>query len=266
MTRYLGYLIAIYFFVGCNSSTEPEEFPVFENPVIGIYSDDGAHPSCVQAAKLMFQWMGYETRHIFAKDLNDNNLDEISLFYFPGGSTGPYREKITENGRNNLREKINYGCAYIGTCAGGLIACESNLWSGYDDNEGLFKIYPGAGIGPIPEIYQYPKVGMCKINFTNEIADIDNSDDCWILYYNGPYFEVTGSNTKVIANYQISNNPAIVTSTYGKGRVFLTGPHPEFEEDSDRDGETYFDKLEDQGSEWPLMKSAVKWCLRKSED
>jgi hypothetical protein len=48
---------------------------------------------------------------------------------------------------------------------------------------------------------------------------------------------------------------------HGNGRVFLTGAHPEFEEDSDRDGADFCDHLDDRGSDWDLMKKAARWCL-----
>ena len=53
-----------------------------------------------------------------------------------------------------------------------------------------------------------------------------------------------------------------------QGRVFLTGPHPEWEEDSDRDGVDYVqpsvaDRFDDQGSDWDLMRNAARWCLHE---
>jgi len=231
---------------------------------IGVYSDNGAAEGCVTAACNMFEWMEFdEVRKIYAEDINANRLDDFDLIYFPGGSTPPYRQDITTTGRQNLRNRIHAGCGYIGTCAGALIACDKNIWEGNDDNAGLFEIFPGTGIGPIPEIFQYPEIGMCQINFNDHPITNAQPDSCWILYYNGPYFRINDtSNVHIIANYKISGHPAIVATTYGNGRVLLTGPHPEFEEDNDRDGVAYFDHFEDHGSDWPLMKAATEWCLK----
>lgn len=57
----------------------------------------------------------------------------------------------------------------------------------------------------------------------------------------------------------MTGNPAMVAFEYGKGRVFLCGPHPEIEVDSDRDGSKRFDKLSDEGSEWPFLLAVMKW-------
>jgi len=50
---------------------------------------------------------------------------------------------------------------------------------------------------------------------------------------------------------------------YGLGRVFLIGTHPEIEEDSERDGVDFADELDDQGSDWDLMRKATLWCLKE---
>jgi glutamine amidotransferase-like uncharacterized protein len=85
-----------------------------------------------------------------------------------------------------------------------------------------------------------------------------------ILYYNGPFFKPNpGAQVDVIGRYQIGNEPALVATEYGQGRVFLTGPHPEWEEDDDRDGVDYFDHFDDQESDWDLMRNAAGWCLHE---
>lgn len=55
----------------------------------------------------------------------------------------------------------------------------------------------------------------------------------------------------------------MVAFEYGKGRVFLSGPHPEIEVDSDRDGSNRFNDLEDEGSEWPLLLAVMNWLTEQ---
>ena len=52
----------------------------------------------------------------------------------------------------------------------------------------------------------------------------------------------------------------MVAFEYGWGRVFLIGPHPEWEEDSDRDGFEPWPEHDDRGSDWPLMRNVTYWC------
>jgi glutamine amidotransferase-like uncharacterized protein len=269
MQKFYSLLIIILLF-SCAKEKSVELTPLVpinndppETIIIGIYSDEGANPYCARIATRMFKWMDYDIREIMATDINSNNLGHINLIYFPGGSTLPYRTKITDAGRTNLRNHIWNGCAYIGTCAGALIACEKNIWKGSDHNEGLFGIFPGIGIGPIPELPRYPDVCMTEIELdnTHQIA-VQEGGSMWLLYINSPYFESETSNVfQTIGNYTTNNKPALVLSTFGQGKIFLTGPHPEFEEDSDLDKNNYYDNLSDRGSDWEMMKAAVKWCL-----
>jgi hypothetical protein len=48
----------------------------------------------------------------------------------------------------------------------------------------------------------------------------------------------------------------------GDGRVFLSSPHPEYEEGNLNDGTDYFDRLNDPDSEWLFMLAITQWLLR----
>jgi hypothetical protein len=53
----------------------------------------------------------------------------------------------------------------------------------------------------------------------------------------------------------------MIAFEYGLGRVFLVATHPEIEEDSNRDGVDFADELDDQGSDWELMREVILWSL-----
>jgi len=69
---------------------------------------------------------------------------------------------------------------------------------------------------------------------------------------------------EVVGTYaDYNNDPAIIGFGYGEGRVLLIGPHPEIEEDSDRDGTDFADWFEDNGSDWSLLWTATDWVLQQ---
>jgi glutamine amidotransferase-like uncharacterized protein len=213
----------------------------------------------------MFEWMGYTLFLLDAEYVNHRDLEHIDLFYFPGGSAGPYVRNITSKGKEKIRNMISAGSGYIGTCAGGMFAAEIQIWKGTRYTWGNLNIFKGNAIGPIPEIYDDPGIGMCQVNL-HKPHPITNAhpDSMWIMYYTGPFFVgESATNTNVIGTYATTGRPALVAFEYGKGRVFITGPHPEWEEDDDRDSVSYFDNYNDLGSDWPLMRSATRWCLRE---
>lgn len=233
---------------------------------VGLYAGRGAARECVTAAGKMFAWMGYTVVRIDADVINENDIRHLDVLYFPGGSTGPFQEDISAQGRDKIRQLIRSGGCFIGTCAGALFASERVVWEGQVDTQNTLGLFPGTVEGPIPEIFAGPEHGMCQVNLSPHPITETEPDSAWILYYNGPFFRSNpGAEVDVIARYQITNDPAMVAFEYGAGRVFLTGPHPEWEEDDGRDGVSYFDRFDDQGSDWDLMLNAARWCLHEME-
>lgn len=232
---------------------------------IGIYVDSGAAPACVTAAKNMFEWMGYTIAALDANYINNKDIQHIDVFYFPGGSAGPYVLDITSKGKEKIRSMIRAGSGYIGTCAGGMFAAEIQIWKGTKYTRGNLGIFPGTAIGPIPEIFDDPGIGMCQVNLHKPHPITDSQPgSSWIMFYTGPFFiPEAAANIDTIGTYEITGRLALVAFEYGKGRVFLTGPHPEWEEDHDRDSVSYFDNFDDHGSDWPLMQNATRWCLHE---
>lgn len=262
--RFMWLLFPLFLFA-CDKQVE-----ILSGPDIGvsgdiaIYADDGAAPGCVGPAELMFQWMGHSTTRIYVDDVNNGLLDSFDLIYFPGGNSEYYRTDITDTGGDHIRTFVRDGGGYIGTCAGAYFACEVKIWDGGDRSEGILGLYPGRAEGPINEIYEYPAHGMCDVIYTEPrhpiTAKMPYSDS--IYYWWGPFFTPYDETRSVtLANYEITGQPALVCCDYGEGRVFLTGPHPEWEEDSDRDGYPPEEYNDDNGSDWPMMKCATAWCL-----
>ncbi|MBN1969311.1 MAG: hypothetical protein JXR48_03825 [Candidatus Delongbacteria bacterium] len=141
-------------------------------------------------------------------------------------------------------------------------AAEVQTWYGMSWSNNQLGVFSGMAVGPIPEIYTDPDFGMCEIRLDlNHAVNYGEPLSHKIMYYNGPYFD-SDYPFDTIATYAIGGKASIIGSNYGNGRVFLTGPHPEWEEDDSRDGVSYFDSFDDDGSEWNMMKNAVNWCLR----
>lgn len=234
--------------------------------VVGIYADEGASPGCVGPAQKMFAWMGCTIVFLYADDVNGKPLDKIDIIYFPGGSSAPYSEKISAKGKDNIRSFVRDGGGYIGTCAGGCFASDAVIWLGTRYPEGHLGLFRGVADGPINEIYPYPEHGMCEINYgaPNHPITRGLGPKEWIYYWWGPKFiPYAGADVDVIGTYAITGAPALVAFEYGDGRVFLTGPHPEWEEDSDRDGYPPSEEHDDRGSDWPLMRNATLWCAKR---
>lgn len=53
----------------------------------------------------------------------------------------------------------------------------------------------------------------------------------------------------------------MVAFEFGRGKVFLSGVHPEYELDSTRDGVPSDPRLADEGSDWLLVVETLKWLV-----
>ena len=68
-----------------------------------------------------------------------------------------------------------------------------------------------------------------------------------------------------ICTYTDTGFAGMIAFEYGNGTVFLSSPHPEYEEGSMRDGTDFWDSIPDPDSEWDLMLKVCQWLLEESE-
>lgn len=238
---------------------------------VAIYFGHGMDSHSALALGRAFQWMGCDVEIVDADSIYSECLKNFDVLACPGGKSqpNPWKELGME-GKSKIHEFLRDGGGYVGVCLGALYAsdyCDS--WGTRLAQDELYlDLFPGVAYCGQEEIA--PQGGwplMTWLNIPNHTHPITASlpDRINIVYYpNGPYLKpYDDMNVTVIATYEITGNPAMVAFEYGNGRVFLSGPHPEIEVDSDRDGSRRFNMLSDEGSEWPLFLEVMKWLTAR---
>ena len=95
----------------------------------------------------------------------------------------------------------------------------------------------------------------------------DLSENFTTMYYGSQYLTPQwGVAVHLIATYDYNDKAGMVAFEYGNGTVFLSSPHPEYEENSDRDDTTFGANLIDPDSEWPLLFRVSKWLIEASPE
>lgn len=292
-TRRISKLAAIVsILMVCVFSLSPVDAGALNAADVALYNDSiapsgyaGAWQDGITAIKNMLTTLGITYEEVNYNDLNYSTQDFSSLYkiiLIPGGYAQWYNYWISKTGKERIRNFVKNGGGYFGICAGSFFAVDRAVWEGttYDDNAGYnaygeltgydLDLFPGTGTGPINEIADWngERYNMTTINFQNENTVLANykpvpyTED--ILYYGGPYFSPdSGSGVDVLATYNYNGQPAIIAFNYGSGKVVLSGPHFEIEEDSDRDGVTIDreDEMDDNGSDWELVLHILNWLM-----
>lgn len=249
--------------------------PALKGADFAIYVDAGTWQPSIAAFKEVLEWKGLTWEEVLASHVNSVNLTPLYKgIYFPGGWAPDYNQKIKTSGYQNIRNFINSGGAYIGVSAGAYFACDKIVWESVNYDYPL-NLFGGNCIGPISEIAPWPDYVMTTMDINQSHPANAFEPSQRTVYYQGePYFVpyagqemLTMARYSVPSNPSVDNTPGIISYNYGQGRVVLSGPHLELEEDSDRDNTTYAAGLADglhDHSDWPFLWTALDWDLKRT--
>ena len=201
---------------------------------VAIFSGKGAPNDGIAHVTARIESIPQATvTRVKAADWATIDLKAFDLVVFSGGSGSAQAESIGEAGRNNVREYVRNGGGYVGICAGAYLACSNFKW--------------GLGIlnaGTVSSKWQRGR-GFMDIELTEEGRQLlgDVRGTFKVRYHNGPIIKPAGradvpAYTPVaffrseIADFGspvgvMVNSPAQALGTFGRGRVFISSPHPE---------------------------------------
>ncbi len=221
---------------------------------VSIFYDNGVQIQSKVAAECMLEWMGADVTTINKTDIDNGVLDSTDLLVMPGGIWAD--ERCTIDGEEDMelvRQYVLNGGAYLGIDGGATYA--SNLRTGLFDGILSPDVF-GAG-------YYLTNV---DINRDSTGPDLSGEQTSYSLFYEqSGYFDIEGMDDIIpIASYHNTSYYCMIAFETGAGRVFLTSPHPEYEEGNGNDGVDYFDSLNDPDSEWPFMLKITLWLLGRS--
>ncbi|MBC7396277.1 MAG: hypothetical protein H7333_02445 [Bdellovibrionales bacterium] len=222
--------------------------------------DDGDagqhHSGCSEAAAKIAKRAGFKVKYVAPDALNEDSTPAQVAAVFagakvwiqPGGIAGTAFSAMTQKLRDELVDFVQQGGGYVGWCAGAFMATSRMGATRYSG----FGIFPGG-------------TGIYRTSTENRSVDYSLQDINWngkkrsIYYEGGPYLygleEVPG--VEIVATYD-TGLVAAARAPYGKGRVFISGPHPEApevwtEEDNVKDPD---------GSDRDLAIEMVQWAAK----
>ena len=199
----------------------PQRQPRAEQPVALVYRGPAALPGCAEAVAGLLEssrW-GFAVRYVGPDGqapLNAAVLADATVYAQPGGGTLSHGYRHMRRHRNDIRQFVRTGGAYLGFCLGGYLAGATPG----------FKLLPG-------DTDQY---------IASRAATIDTEDNALVqvqwrgrrltmFFQDGPHFLLDpDADALVLATYPNDTIAALVTR-FGSGRVGVVGPHPEATDD-----------------------------------
>jgi glutamine amidotransferase-like uncharacterized protein len=224
---------------------------------IALYIGNGSWAAGKQHLKRMFRRYGRSYQVVTAKDILGGVLDsgEFSILVMPGGKSWKYLEELGDAGAEKIRHFVESGGGYMGICAGAYYAVAQRQGPDPTAPYGIGLLngvaYDGTSLKTKPF-----KEGMMKFDaFVPGYRPLYH-----ILMLGGPSFhftpeEAASKHIRVLGEFQGIHDPAMIAFDYGKGRVFLSGPHGEIEERHYLWGIIF----RDRDSEWPLLNAALTY-------
>jgi len=224
---------------------------------VAVYNDSGVLPDSATALLNMFRWMHAEANFVNATEIQQGVLDDYDIVVFPGGPAPEYSATLGTVGRDAVIDFVADGGSYFGICGGSSFG--TNAYLGLFNGLASGQVN-GSGI----------KLIRMDVNVNSTGPNLSSGPSTYqVLYWNSGYFysdNATYMSTVIpVVFFADTANPAMITCKYGNGTVFLSFPHPEYEEGGTRDGTDQFDYYNDPDSEWPLLMQVSLWLVANSK-
>ena len=183
----------------------------------------------------------FQISMVSASAVNEGScFKDADIIFVPGGRDLPYVEKLKGSGVENIRNFVENGGKYFGICAGAYFAssfCEFQKGSGMEVcGKRELKLYPGVARGCLYPGFQYGTENgatIIDINLLKTNIGLSTKSENYPVYYNGGCefildCKLDAQNLVYLAKYEdFPSKNAIVLCKCGKGKVVLSGVHPE---------------------------------------
>ncbi|MBC8322202.1 MAG: hypothetical protein H8E70_01380 [Candidatus Marinimicrobia bacterium] len=217
-----------------------------------LYDGQGSWAEGLVNEKNLLNDMGITWITVSQDYINSTELfPYFKAIWMPGGWAGDYKNVINAQGEENIKQLIDKGGLYVGSCAGGYYASDSTIWENvhYDNPLNFFE---GSAVGPLNELAPWPSYTYTDIDINNEFEPLsDLPDTMAMLYYGGAYYQPMGqlsSDAHVLARYGHNGEIMALLNPYGDGFYFITGCHPEV-------------KRVSQPIAWPFSSAIIYWAM-----
>jgi glutamine amidotransferase-like uncharacterized protein len=213
-----------------------------------IYRGAGGCTSCAAAAARAVRGLHMKVQYVSADNVTPAVFKNAVMWVQPAGNAISAAGALGTQRMGMIRDFVKQGGGYLGFCAGAFLA-DSTV-----DDSGAIH---GIGLLPFPTadyvVNQTTNIDMVWLNWRGAHRHV--------FFNGGATFEIGSSKrlVDVIATYSVDAKPAVIRMAYGRGRVVLSGAHPEAPQ-AWKDANNVKDQ---DGSDLDLANQLAKFALGK---
>ncbi|MEK7356255.1 MAG: BPL-N domain-containing protein [Bdellovibrionota bacterium] len=206
-----------------------------------IYKGPGScEEDCSESAVEIAKLAGFEPVFVAPDMVDPAIFANAAVWIQPGGKSSTVAKTMAPILKQNLRDFIAAGGGYVGFCAGGFFA---TALIGSTGNEGL-GILPGSS-------------ALLESDKDAIMVEVTWGTSTRSLYWEGgPFFKFTQDDPVEVTATYADGTVASARSSYGLGRVYVTGPHPE----APQYWRDYFELEDADGLDSDLAAEMVTWA------
>ncbi len=202
---------------------------------------------CLDSAVYVTKLAGLDPMIVTPENFDPSMFETAKVWVQPGGKSGQASNAMGAANRELLKKFIADGGGYVGFCAGAFLTTPK---------VGESKV-PGLGIiDGRTRVYRRAK------GYPSVEKMLTPSGLQFHYWEGGPWFQFNKNQlakVRVKSRYNTTNAINGIESTYGKGRISVTGTHPEAPQDWYDDA----DIIDSDGLDNQLAAEMIKWAASK---
>lgn len=209
---------------------------------------------------------GWEIQKLRAPEINAGALSKFDVAIFPGGSGSWQARELGPEGRDAVREFVEKGGGYLGVCGGAFLCSSHYSWSLGILNAGVLTSPPDASGDPRTGLWYRGPPSIVWVEFSEDgkaLFGARASEQLPVTFHDGPV--IMAGSLKAVTPFQplayyrsealrdvsqrgtMMDTPAIVSGTFGAGRVIAIGPH-----------------FEQEFRNYPLLIKCLQWLSQRA--
>jgi Biotin-protein ligase, N terminal len=216
-----------------------------------VYGGEGAcEEDCVTAVVEAAKIAGFTPVVVLPGTWDPAVLKDAAVWLQPGGYAVTSAKAMGKKMMADVRAFVKAGGGYVGFCAGAFIATSkigTSTTTGYGFSPGITTVYKAKG---------YPTIEKMSMKLNDGLQHSRQ-----IYWEGGPYFKFTKAElpkVDVRGTYSRTNQISAIQTTYGSGKVSLTGAHPESPQWW-RDSSNLIDS---DGLDYDITTEMIQWAAK----